>query len=174
MNNFSKTVTAIAFSLAATSAFAGDLGDTSTDDTKITLEVTDKVQITNISDIPLGAYNGTDATLSGGTSYCVFRNGGDSYRLKLTTDQAGGFEVKSATTGDTIPFTAKVDIDQNAVDGDDILHDAYSANMAGSEKVDCDGTNNGSLSVSFTQADLLAVTSEDDYEAVVTVLVEPI
>ena len=174
MNNFSKSVTGIALALAATSSLAGSLGDDSSDTTKVTLEVTDKVQISNISDIPLGAYNGTDATLAGGTSYCVIRNGGDDYRLKLTTDQAGGFEVKSPTTGDTIDFTAKVDTDADASDGTDITHDSFSGNMAGSDKTDCDGTNNGSLHVTFQQADLLAASSEDDYQAIVTVFVEPI
>ncbi len=173
MNNFSKSITAIAFALASSSAFAGTLGDDSSDTSTVTLEVTDKVQITSISDIPLGAYNGTDATLSGGTSYCVFRNGGDDYRLKLTTDE-GAFQVASATTSQTIPFTAKVDASNDASTGDDISYDTYSSNMAGADTVDCDGSDNGALHVSFTQADLLAVSSANDYQAVITVFVEPI
>ena len=69
MNNFSKILTTAALTLAAGHAGAGTLGDDSSDTSTVTLEVTDKVQISNISDIPLGAYNGTDATLAGGTSY---------------------------------------------------------------------------------------------------------
>jgi hypothetical protein len=172
-NNFSKTVTALTLAIAASSSFAGTLGDTSTETSTVTLEVTDKVQISNTSDIALGAYNGTDANLSGGTSYCVFRNGADQYRLKLNTDQADGFEVKSATTGDTIGFTAKID-DNNAANGTDILHDPYSENMAGSAVTNCGGANNGARYVNFTQTDFLAVSSESDYQAVITVLVEPI
>lgn len=174
MNNFKKIVTGIALALASSATLAGTLGDDSSDTTTVTLEVTDKVQITSISDIPLGAYNGTDANLDGGTSYCVFRNGADDYRLKLTTDQAGGFEVKSPTTLDTIDFTVKVDADAVASDGADILYNVYSGNMKGSEKTDCDGVDNGSLYVNFLQDDLLAVSSESDYQAVITVFVEPI
>jgi hypothetical protein len=173
MNNFSKTVTALTLAIAASSSFAGTLGDTSTETSTVTLEVTDKVQISNISDIAPGACNGTDANLNGGTSHGVFRNGADDYRLKLNTDQAGGFEVKSATTGDTIDFTAKIDDDNNAADVTDILHDAHSGNMAGSALTICGGANNGALYVNFTQTDLLAVSSESDHQAVTTVLVEP-
>jgi len=142
MNRFNKTLTIVAFSLAAGQAAAGTLGDTSSDTTTVSLEVTDKVQVSNISDITLGAYNGTDATLAGGTSYCVFRNGGDDYRLKLTTDQ-GTFDVASPTTLDTISFSARVDSDNDASDGTAIAYDTYSATMSGSDATDCDSTNTG-------------------------------
>ena len=174
MNNVTKTITGIAFAMIANGAMAGSLGDDSSDTSTVTLEVTDKVQVSSISDISLGAYNGTDANMNGGTSYCVFRNGGDNYRLKLTTDQAGGFEVKSATTSDTIDFTAKIDTDTDASDGTAILHGAWSANMAGSNQTNCGGSDNCALYVEFAQADLLAVSSGNDYQAVITVFVEPI
>ncbi|MBO6557443.1 MAG: hypothetical protein JJ934_04055 [Pseudomonadales bacterium] len=173
MNNFSKTVTGIALALATSTSLAGTLGDDSSDTSLVTLEVTDKVQISNISNIPMGEYNGTDATWSDGTSYCVFRNGGDQYRLKLTTDE-GAFQVASATTGDTIPFTAQVDSDADASDGAAIAYDAWSANMNGASATDCSGADNGSIEVTFTQANLLAVSSGSDYKATITVFVEPI
>lgn len=173
MNNFSKTMTGIALAVAASSSFAGTLGDDSSDTSLVTLEVTDKVQITSISDIPMGQYNGTDTTWSDGTSYCVFRNGGDQYRLKLTTDE-GAFQVASAITGDTIPFTAKVDADADAADGNAIAYDDWSANMSGAAATDCSGSDNGAIEVTFTQADLLAASSSNDYQATITVFVEPI
>lgn len=173
MNNFSKTVTGIAFTLAASTSIAGTLGDNSSDTSLVTLEVTDKVQISSIENILMGEYNGTDTTWSDGTSYCVFRNGGDQYRLKLTTDE-GAFQVASAITGDTIPFTAKVDADNDASDGAAIAYDDWSANMSGAGATDCGGADNGSIEVTFTQADLLAVSSGSDYQATITVYVEPI
>lgn len=173
MNKMNKIAAALTLTFAASSTFAGSLGDTSSDTSTVSLEVTDKVQVSNISDIPLGAYNGTDATLTGNASYCVFRNGGDNYRLKLTTDQ-GGFEVTSPTTTDTIAFSAKIDDDGDASDGTAINYDTFSANMSGSDATDCNSTNNGSVHVTFLQADLLAASSANDYQAVVTVYVEPI
>ncbi len=173
MNKFSKVLTTVAFSLAASQAAAGTLGDTSSDTSTVSLEVTDKVQISNISDIPLGAYNGTDATMTGGTSYCVFRNGGDDYQVTLTTDQ-GAFNVASATTLDTIAFSAKVDADNDASDGAAIAYNTASAAMSGAATTNCGGANNGAIHVTFLQADLLSASSANDYQAVVTVLVEPI
>jgi hypothetical protein len=153
-------------------ASAGTLGATSTDTSIVTLEVVDLVQITNINDIALGAYSGT-GTLSGATEYCVFRNGGDDYTVKLTTD-TGSFKVNSPTTGDDIVFTAKIDADADASDGEAVVYNVASSAMAGSDQTNCGGADNGAIEVSFAQSDLLSASSGNDYRATMTVLVEPI
>ncbi len=173
MNQFSKTAAAIAFgSLVAGQALAGTLGATSTDTSIVSLEVVDRVQITNVDNIALGAYSGT-GVLSGATQYCVFRNGGDNYTLKLTTD-TGAFKVSSATTLQDINFTVKADADADASNGQIMTYNVASTAMAGSALTDCGGLDNGSIEVSFSQADLLAVKSGNDYTATMTILVEPI
>ncbi len=167
--------TLVGFTLAATftgQAYAGSLGATSTDTSVISLEVVDRVQITGVNDIVLGSYSGV-GTLNGATGYCVHRNGGDDYTVKLTTD-TGAFKVTSATTLEDIVFTAKVDSDPDASDGTPIAYNTASSAMPGSAQLDCGGTDNGAIEVSFAQADLLAASTGSDYTATMTILVEPI
>ncbi len=173
MNKFSKVLaTATISTLFASQALAGSLGATSTDSSILSLEVVDRVQITNVDDIAMGAYSGT-GTLSGATQYCVYRNGGDNYTIKLTTN-TGSFKVTSATTLEDIVFTAKIDSDADASNGTPIAYNTASAGMAGSAQTNCGGADNGAIEVSFAQADLLAVSSGNDYTATMTILVEPI
>ena len=173
MNNFTKKlITGAVLGALAAPALAGSLGSTSSDNSIVSLEVVDLVQISNVDNIALGAYSGT-GVLSGETEYCVFRNGGDDYTVKLTTD-TGSFKVSSATTTQDIDFTVKVDADTDASDGQSLTYNVASAAMAGSSALDCGSSDNGSIEVSFAQADLLAVSSANDYTATMTILVEPI
>jgi hypothetical protein len=173
MRKLNKIMTGVALgTIVAGQAFAGALGGTSTDDSIVTLEVVDLVQITNVDNIPLGAYSGT-GVLSGATQYCVFRNGGDDYTMKLSTD-TGSFKVSSASTLDDINFTVKVDGDSDASDGQDLTYNTASTGIAGSGLANCGGADNGAIQVSFTQTDLLAASTGSDYTATMTLLVEPI
>ncbi len=173
MNSFKKIAAGVTLgSMIAGQAMAGTLGDTSSDNSVVTLEIADKVQITNVDNISLGAYSGTGA-LTGETEYCVHRNGGDNYTVKLTTN-TGAFQVTSATTSENINFAMKVDGDTDASDGEALTYNTASSGMAGSATTNCGGGDNGALEVSFAQADLLAVSSANDYTATVTILVEPI
>ncbi len=173
MNTFNKIVTGLALStVVAGSALAGTIGDTSTDNSVVTLEIADKVQITNVDNISLGAYSGAGA-FTGETEYCVHRNGGDSYTVKLTSN-TGAFHLTSATTTENINFALKVDADTDASDGQALTYNTASSGMSGSALVNCGGGDNGALEVSFTQADLLAVSSANDYTATLTVLIEPL
>ena len=173
MNKLNKVITGVTFgTLFASQVFAGSLGATSTDTSVVSLEVVDRVQITNVDNIGLGAYSGT-GDLSGATEYCVHRNGGDDYTIKLSTN-TGSFKVSSATTSEDIDFTVKVDADADASDGDAVTYNVASAAMAGSGQTNCGGADNGAIEVKFVQADLLAVSSGSDYTATMTILVEPI
>lgn len=174
MNTFNKKAIAgfVFGTMVAGQAFAGSLGATSSDTSLVTLEIADKVQITEVDNIPLGAYSGT-GVLSGETEYCVHRNGGDDYNLKLTTD-TGSFKVSSATTSEDIDFSVMVDDSATAADGEAMTYNTASGALAGSAEVDCGGNDNGALEVTFAQEDLLAVSSANDYKATITILVTPI
>jgi hypothetical protein len=173
MNKLNKIMTSAALSiLFAGQAFAGTLGATSTDDSVVTLEIVDRVQISNVDNITLGAYSGS-GVLSGSTEYCVFRNGGDNYQVKLTTD-TGSFKVSSIIAGEDIVFTAKIDSDNDASNGATVTYNTATAGMAGATTTNCGTSDNGAIEVSFAQADLLAASSAADYTATMTILVEPI
>ncbi|MCB1644178.1 MAG: hypothetical protein KDI36_01930 [Pseudomonadales bacterium] len=176
MNTFAKIITASALALISSASMAatdGSLGADSTGTSDLSLTINDRVQITGVDDIALGAYSGS-GVLTGETEFCVYRNGGDNYKVTLTTDQAS-FVVKSATTLDTIAFSASIDDDLDASDGESLTYNTASAvALAGSNSVTCGGSSNAALQVSFAEAALQAAASANDYQATVTVFVEPI
>ncbi|MEX1237690.1 MAG: hypothetical protein WD994_05425 [Pseudomonadales bacterium] len=179
MNKFNNTmITGFALAAVLTSGQAlaatdGTLGTNSTGTSDISLEIADRVQITSMADIALGAWGGA-GDLVGSSEFCVFRNGGDDYRLTLTAD-TGAFQVFSTTTTDNIAFAAKVDDDLDASDGEALAYNTATAvALAGSASLTCGGNDNASLEVTFAEANLQAASTANDYQATVTVFVEPI
>ena len=178
MNTLNNIVTSVAFAatLFAGSAMAatdGSLGTDSTGTSKITMSISDRVQISGVSDIALGAWSGS-GNLSGYTNFCVYRSGGDNYQLTATTDN-GAFAVTSATTGDTVPFSAKVDDSLDASAGQPLSYNTATAwALVGSSSLTCGGTDNAQLLVTFAQSDLQQASSANDYQATVTIYVQPI
>ena len=178
MNNLKKIAlsTAIASSLFAGQAFAasqGTIGATSTGESVVSLTINDQVQISGVDDIALGAFDGTN-DLTGSTAFCVYRSGAGSYEMTLTAEGKSTFEVASATTLDTIPFTAKVDGDSDASDGTTIAHTGTSSTYTGSDAVDCGSADNAALEVNFAAAALRTAGAATDYTATMVILVEPI
>ncbi|MBD3649622.1 MAG: hypothetical protein HUJ31_19690 [Pseudomonadales bacterium] len=175
MNTLSKILTVVAAGMISAQAMAasqGTVGSSSTGTSDVSITVNDLVRITSVADISL-TYSG-GGPLVGSTQYCVFRNGGDQYKVTLTTDQ-GAFEVTSGTTSDTIPFTVNVDDDIIAGGGETLSYNtASSVALLGSASANCGGADNGEVEVNFAEADLQAVTSASDYNATMTILVEPI
>ena len=178
MNKLDTLIPVIIFictgiSAAAFAASDGTAGATSTGTSDVSLTINDRVQITSVADIALGAYGGSGA-MTGLSNYCVFRNGGDDYKLNLTAD-TGAFQVDSALTGDSIAFTVRVDDDADASDGEALAYGVDSAvALVGASTLTCGGADNASMYVSFAEAALLAVSSSNDYIATVTLLVSPI
>ncbi|MEX2327270.1 MAG: hypothetical protein WD558_06040, partial [Pseudomonadales bacterium] len=83
-----KMVTGFAFAAAmstgqAMAATQGALGVDSTGTTDISLEIADRVQISSVDDIALGAWGGS-GDLVGTSQFCVYRSGGDDYQMTLT------------------------------------------------------------------------------------------
>ena len=177
MNKLNTIVSGIILSSAMVSgaSFAasdGTAGSTSTGESVVSLTINDRVQITSVADIALGAYGGT-GDLTGESEFCVYRNGGDDFKLTLTSDTTG-FWVKSTTTADTIPFVAKVDDSLDASSGEVMAQGVASGvAMTGSNSLTCGGVDNASMYVSLLEADLQAAPTSV-YQATVTMLVEPI
>jgi len=174
MNKLNKILTGVAasvlFSTPAVAATDGSMGTSSQGQSDISLSVSDRVQISSVNDVALGSYGGT-GNLLGSSQYCVFRNGGGSYQVTLTTDQ-GDYLVASGG-GATISFTAKVDDDADASDGQSLAYNTSSTALVGSNSATCGGADNAAVEVTFTEADLQAAAT-DSYSATMTILVEPI
>jgi hypothetical protein len=181
MSRLTKLTAGIAFGATliggiASSALAatdGSLGVNSTGSSDITLEIADRVQISDVENVGLGAWAGS-GNMVASTDFCVYRSGGDDYKLTLTTDE-GAFSVRSATTTDSIAFSVKVDDDLNASDGESMTYNSASAvALAGSSSLTCSGSDNAQLEVTFAEAALQAASTANDYDATMTIFVEPI
>lgn len=178
MNRLNTIVSVLIFlsawiAAAAYAASDGTAGATSTGTSDVSLTINDRIQISSVADIALGAYSGSGA-LTGQSDYCVFRNGGDNYKINLTSS-TGAFQVDSALTGDSIAFTVRVDDDADASNGEALGYGVDSTvAMAGAASLTCGGSDNASMYVSFAEVDMLAVSTASDYQATVTMLVSPI
>lgn len=179
MNKLNKIAQGFAFaaSLAvagsAMAATQGSLGDDSTGTSDISLTIVDKVQVTNMKDIPIGSYTGS-GDLTPSTSFCVYRNGGDDYKLTLSSS-TGAFQLDSALASESIPFSVKVDDDLDATDGESVTYNTETAvALSGAATTNCGGSDNASMALTFAEADLQAASSSNDYQATMTVFVEPI
>ena len=175
--------TRIARSIALASALAGaatgvlaandgSLGTSSTGDLGVTLAIADRVQITGLDDIALGTYAGS-GDLSGEALFCVYRNGTGLYDLKASSAHAEAGVFRAAGSGEFIDYAVKVDEDTDPSDG--ILVDSGTAEtgLTGhASATDCGGSNNASLQVSFSEADLQAA-STSNYADTITLLVTP-
>ncbi len=176
LNKIAQGIALVASITAAGSALAasdGSLGDDSTGTTDISLTIVDKVQISNMKDIAIGTYGGT-GDLTPSTSFCVYRNGGDDYKLTLSAD-TGAFQLDSATALSSIPFTVKVDDDLDASDGEATTYNTEtSVALSGAATTNCGGSDNASMQLTFAEANLQAAPTANDYQATMTVFVEPI
>ena len=166
-------LTSALFAANTMAAGDGSLGATSTGQSDVTLTIANQAQITGVDNIGLGTFDGS-TDLVGQTAFCVYRSGGDNYNMTVSITGKTTFEVESATTSDTIGFTAQIDGDNDASNGSAILEGGTSANYTGSGALDCGSADNASLEVTFAAADLRAASSAADYTATMQILVTPI
>ncbi len=88
-------------------ATQGTLGATSTGTSVVTMSIAEAFQVSDIADIPLGAYSGT-GDLNGNDDLCVYHNGDGSYRVTVTdssTISAAAFAVEDAGNANEIAMS---------------------------------------------------------------------
>ena len=172
-NNILAAVIAGLMSTAASAATDGTMGSTSSGQIGIDLEVLDSVEITALNDIDFGQYGGTDTgNINAGDAFCVYRNGGDGYTI-TPTSASGSFALQGVL-GDTINYSVKLN---GAATGADsaaaVAYNTASATFSGSSARDCGATDNASVDVSITEADL-RTASTDTYSDTLILLISPI
>lgn len=158
----------------ALAADDGDLGDTSTGEIQIDLEVTDAVKITELDDIDFGTYGGSDTgAINDGDAFCVFVNGGDDYTITPTSSN-GSFIMVGSTTADEIEYSVKlVDAATGADAASAVTYNSATSTFSGSMYRDCNSSDNASVDVSIEEDELTAA-STDTYSDTLILLVNPI
>lgn len=173
-----KLLSAVILSaVMAPSVFAaedGKLGETSTGQIDIDLEVTDSVEISSLDDIDFGTYGGADVgDINAGDAFCVYVNGGDDYTI-TPTSQNGSFVLVGDSFSDEIEYSVK--FAGKAIGADSaaaVKYNAATATFKGSVYRDCNAVNNASLDVSIPEQEIRDATT-DTYADTLILLVNPI
>lgn len=162
---------------SATAVYAandGVAGPNSQGDLLITLNIADTVKISNLSDIILPAFSGTD--LQGASAACVYRNTGADYSLIASGGIGGGgpFQLDDGG-GTTIDYT--VEWDDGSGGGFAGVATGVPGNFTNAAPADddCGGgaSNNGNVRVTVAAADAVAAGAAT-YSGTLTLLVAPI
>ena len=174
-NKVLATVIAGLISTSAMAATQGLMGLTSNGNIDLDLQVLDSIEINALNDINFGTYGGLNTgNINQGDDFCVFRNGGDNY--KITPTSANGKFSLTGPTLDEIDYTVKLaGTAGGAATGTSVLYGADSTGFAGSAARDCTGSGgvNASVDVSITEAEIRQA-STGLYADTLILLVSPI
>jgi len=157
---------------AATGGFAatqGTTGFTSSGDLDISLTVNSEVKISNLVDITLPDFSGTDVTGTSGA--CVYRNGGGNYLITATgSGTANAFELTDGTN----PVNYSVRYDDGSGFAAMTSGSALSSGNAVSADDDCvtNGADNAVIEVTVAAADA-STLPQATYAGTLTLLVAP-
>ncbi len=157
---------------AATGGFAatqGSTGFTSTGDLDISLTVNDEVKISNLVDINLAPFSGTDVT--GTSDACIYANGGGEYQITATgSGAANAFQLTDGTN--SVNYSVSYDDGTGAsslASGVALLR-----TNAAEDDDDCVtlGDDNATIDVTVAAADA-SVLPAATYSGTLTLLVAP-
>ncbi len=143
----------------------GTLGATSTGSLDVLVSIADRVQISGLDDIDLGAYSGS-GELTGSDSFCVYRNGTGLYDVEISSANADGGAFRMVSGTDNF-LTYTVTFAGEAVSSGEEIEGA-----GHSTSVTCGGGTNTTLAVSVAEAALQGAVS-GSYADTVTMVVSP-
>jgi hypothetical protein len=188
---FEKLALAIATSLVIIpSAFAqtadGVLGATSTGNVDVKMTVTDSVEITGLATLDFGSYGGgTTGDVFREEGYCVYVNGGDNYKITVTstngaaTDTPANFFLVGAVDADQIMYTVKLG---GIVTGSTLTQASASTAVGygltsdeylGSKLRDCGSSDNAQIRVDIAEQEIRDATS-GNYTDKLTLVLAPV
>lgn len=153
-------------------ATQGSLGTDSTGTLDITVDINDLVQVSNLTDLVLGTFNGGGADLSDSDTFCVYRNGAGTFDITMTGD--GGSSAFTLTDGtNTVPyavdFTNIPAASTTAMTTNVALGGQANANTSSTT---CGGTDNVSVTVTVASGDLASAPA-GTYGGTLTMVVAP-
>lgn len=149
-------------------ATAATLAAQSSADVQIQAGIADLVRISSLDDIRLNQFDGSN-DLSAFDFFCVYRNGGGTYRLTASTSE-GAFEL--AQGDHRLPY--RLSVFTNFIDGGKVDYEQplTGLSQANTQSVDCQGRSNAFLLVEVSQEDLLAAPA-GDYVGTLTLTIAP-
>lgn len=173
-NSLSALALASVANLGHAALVQGTLGATSTGSLDIDVSIQNLVLISGLNNISLGTYNGTDPSLTGSDSFCVYRNGSGSYTATVSGSyNAGagtGFLVYGGTGSDTMAYTV-------TYNGTGITHGSTTATQTGnSSSQSCVGdVGNVNATIGVTiQGSVLQAAPTGNYLGTITILISPV
>lgn len=156
-------------------ATQGTLGTDSTGTVIITVDINDLVQVSNLTDIGLGTFNGGGTDLSGTDAFCVYRNGGGTF--DITMSGSGGSSAFTLTDGsNTVPysvdFTNIPAATTTAMTTNVLLGGQQNANTSSTTCSGAGDSDNVSVTVTVTSGDLASAPA-GTYGGTLTMVVSP-
>jgi len=189
--NLKNLVIAIAAGLAVSSASAqttdnGTIGDDTTGQLGVELIVADAAQVTGLNGFDFGTYGpSSTGALQATDQFCIYRNGGDGYKVKFTNtngaaaDVATNFHMVASGTNDEIMYSIK--FGGLSAEGGTLTaaagvtasaHAATSASWFGDTTLNCSGNNgvNAEIQVDILETEIREA-STGNYTDTITMLV---
>ncbi len=160
---------AAAMASSAMAATQGTAGFTSTGSVIISIDVNDEVQISNLTDINLGAFAGVD--LTGSSPACIYRNG-PATTYQITGTGSGAANAFTLTDGtNTVPYT--VNYTDDSVTSAMTTGTALLGQDGADDDTGCANTgDNGTIAVTVTAANAAALPAST-YTGTLTLVVAP-
>lgn len=143
-------------------------------DVEITVQRGPEVRISNLDTVNFGQHSGL-GNLQFDERLCVYSNSASgSYRLSVgapNQDAGGNFYLADSLSGGLIPLTVLFG-DTGTGSGTLSMTNNYFSGIGDSGTEDCGGSDNATLSLSMTEADLQAAKT-GNYSETLIILVEP-
>ncbi len=160
---------------SAMAATQGSLGTNSTGSLDITVDINSLVQVTNLTDLGLGTFNGGGTDLSATDTFCVYRNGAGTFDITMSgSGAANAFTLTDSTN--TIPYS--VDFTNipaaatTAMTTGVLLGGQQNANTSSTTCSGAGDSDNVSVTVTVTSANL-AASPAGAYGGTLTMVVSP-
>lgn len=157
------------YQLAARNSGKGRSQDTSS--LTVELTVPGSILISQVDDIDLGSYSGTDMQAS--DSLCVYQTAGASYAISaLGSGPSGSFAISNGSVDIPLHLSWDDGISKETLAPGAILSGRTSAN-SGSASCNSGAANNATLEVTIMETDILANNvSAGSYSGTLTLIVE--
>ncbi len=159
----------------AFSATQGDLGSSSSTKSKITLSISESVQINNVTNIHFPEWHAGDGAINGDGVACVFSTTG-GYNIKaLSASPNNHFALSNGNALEinySLRWIGEQDSQSQTID---LVHATmHSESLMASRQINCrdQGGQNVKFTVSITQSDLEAA-SVGTYVDILTLIVAP-
>ena len=167
---------ALAGGIVAQAATDGTLGPTSTGIANITITVARELRVSNLDDITLGTFDAASAPVTGTDTLCVYDNGLTGYQVTLSSaNGVGSFQMRNGTS--IVTYGVEYDDTGTGTNFVSVTEGVVLTARANASTTDdtciTRGSDNATVRVRVTTADMAGVDTNGSHTDTLTLLVAP-